>query len=152
MTFPFPMFVPMAGTPAIITSLGSNTGSPPGAWLDGVNTGSTVGAFGAGGGVNNYGKDFGSAKTVTQFKVYGSTSRGTNTNGGSGTAYLEYSDNNSSWTAYANSGAVASIDSAGWVATITPGSPSSHRYWRWYVTNTAGDSNMYLAETEWTGY
>ena len=135
-----------APVPAVITSLGTDTGTPPAAWLDSVLTGSDIGAF-----AQYYGKDFSANKNVTQLKIYGATSRGTCTNPATGTAYLEYSDDGVVWVSAANSGAIANCDQADWVATVTYNG-TSHRYWQWKVTNTAGDSNMYLAESQWTGY
>jgi hypothetical protein len=129
---------------ALAGAMGTLTGSPPAAWTDDTLTGSTAGAFSA-----YYGKDFGAGtpKTVSKFVVYGSTTRGTNTNGGTGTVYLEGSNDNASWAALGNSGAVASVGAANWVATVTVAAPASYRYYRWYVTDSAGDDSCYLAET-----
>lgn len=130
-----------------ITADGTNTGSPPSGWVDGVTTGSTVGTF-----ATNYGKTFASARYVTRLRIYGSTSRGMCTNTASATAILEWSDDNSSWSAAGDSGSVADAHVANWVGTVTSTELNPHRYWRWRVTNTAGDSNMHLAESEWVGY
>lgn len=135
-----------SSTPGIISALGTDGGSPPAAWLDGILTGSTEGVWS-----QWYAKDFGAGKTVTKIRLVGATSRGANTNGGTGGIEAEHSDDGSTWTAAGSVTGVAGVNAANWIATLNL-SAGSHRHWRWRGTNTAGDGSLFLAESEWTGY
>jgi hypothetical protein len=127
---------------------GSNIGSPPAAWFDGVNTGATAGVFGT-----PYGKDYGAGapKMVSKVRIIGATTRGTTTNTATATVVLESSDDGAAWTQIATSGAIAGAQLAGWIGEATVAAPALHRYYRFTLSNSAGDGNCYLAEAAFYG-
>lgn len=123
--------------------VGSNLGSPPAELFDNVVTGSNACSFDT-----RYGKNYGSARPLIQARILGSTTRGTNTNSGTGGFEWRGSSDGVNWTVIQTLTGVAGVGAANWVATVTLGSPQSWQYTDVFITNSFGDGSAFVAEIE----
>jgi hypothetical protein len=137
-------YLVQAAVPSLISGgTGTNRGSPPAAWFDGVLTGADQGTF-----ATWYGKDYGTPRSLVQARIVGATTRGTNTNGGTGGLTWRGSNNGTDWTAIDTVTGLSGVGSANWIATLTIGTPQSWRFTEVQVTNSASDSTLFLAEIQ----
>lgn len=128
---------------AISGATGTNLGSPPAGLFDNVLTGSISCTFGT-----RYGKDYGSARPLSGVRVLGATTRGTNTNSGTGGIEWRVSSDGVSWTVLHTSTGIAGVGNPNWVAEFYLTSPQSWRYTDVSFSNSPGDNAAFVAEIQ----